>query len=156
MIAPQELRIGNWVEADSIYAPTKREFVQILSIWNYGDSYVYNASILDGCIDIWLKNIDPIPLSPEILSKCGFIFSNTRDNAMNNFSIRPFLNSPRMVLGFYVGVCDKMTLFQWQGETYDTAKPIPMHFGSNHPIYLHQLQNLVFALSGEELNIQLP
>ena len=50
MIAPNELRIGNWVKIG--YVP---------------------HMVIDGKhIDLYCEDYQPIPLTPEILEKCGF------------------------------------------------------------------------------------
>lgn len=63
------------------------------------------------------------------------------------------LKHARMSLGFYGGVPDKMSLFQTTNPREGGVER-DFSFGSNHPEYLHQLQNLYFDLSGEELTIK--
>jgi hypothetical protein len=74
--------------------------------------------------------IHPIPLTPEILEKAGFeLFPwGWVKKASNDFGIR--LNV--------------------QSFSYDVSGNYPVKLD-----YLHQLQNLYYALTGEELNVQL-
>jgi hypothetical protein len=76
-------------------------------------------------------DISPIPLTPEILEKAGF-----REYG-------PF--SPWLVLGSFAWVKNVGIMYE-----IDTESAM-----LDHIIHLHQLQNLYFALTGEELNITL-
>jgi hypothetical protein len=81
------------------------------------------------------KVIEPIPLSPEILEKAGFRLDVYR-------YMHPLTNT--------ILVLKHNMLVQSMGTGYDDIpEDIP------HIKYLHQLQNLIFALCGEELNITL-
>lgn len=85
--------------------------------------------------------VDPIPLTPEIMEKCGF--ARDEENDCNGYSsyrpetahygVRLFINDKRHVCAHYLGTA----------------------ISTNHPQYLHQLQNLFFALTGEELTVNL-
>jgi hypothetical protein len=77
-------------------------------------------------------NLKPIPLTPEILAKVGFKFADYL-NTKTRFSKS----------NFHIDFSKKM----WFLHGY-RGYPIGMK-------HLHQLQNLYFALSGEELNIDL-
>lgn len=111
-----EFRIGNWFEND------------------LGKYYQVNPLAYPVCLHDteWrAKNMQPIPLTPELLEKCGF-----EDDSPDQFSSAAFLlekdNDEYLPL-----TCDS-----WQ----------PF---ANRIKYLHQLQNLHFALTGEELTINL-
>lgn len=124
MIQANELRIGNWVEwvfPNRNNQPNKFQFCEIESIRTslvgvLGSAYGYDQ-------------IQPIPLTPEILEKCGFEFDTI------TFS-KSYLLLAEGDNGFdvWVGGLSKVKL---------------------NPInYLHQLQNLYFALTGEELTFK--
>lgn len=108
-----ELQIGNWIELKN------SGFIKIEAD-NIGD-IVNNEAIFE-----------PIPLTPEILKKCGFVKKwldngdtiRCWDYELNEFHLH--------VLG------DDMITFMTRKINY-----------------VHQLQNLYFALTGGELNIQL-
>jgi hypothetical protein len=80
-----------------------------------------------GCVS--LDHAHPIPLTPEILEKAGFEYF---DGYYGNTLCSVFA----------------MNMTEW-GIVYDGVK---IYVGFE---YLHQLQNLYFALTGEELNIEL-
>ena len=81
-----ELMIGDWFRRRSIYQDTGREVVtdfQITQICKNGESlYVYGPKGNLGRVD----QIEPIPLTPEILEKNGFTDCETTklDREMGN------------------------------------------------------------------------
>jgi hypothetical protein len=80
-----------------------------------------------------------IPLTPEILQKAGFAVAFTSDPQSPNAS-------------------KKYTLGLFKIHQPDEDAPFLYFFSEDYDVrlkYLHQLQNLYFALTGEELNIQL-
>ena len=71
----------------------------------------------------------PISLTPEILEKCGFVMHKTSQLwRKDNFYLHHYL------------VSDNEYCFKYSDFTSSSIQ------------YLHQLQNLYFALCGEELN----
>jgi len=138
MIKPNELRIGNLVSCRN----------QIIAIESVVANVINISFPSDNDIEgILIKDIEPIPLTPEWLERCGF---NWEDSCL-----KIDLNNARMKLGFQGGARDKMTLFQTSCPG-DGSIITTMHFGWNHPEYVHQLQNLIYALTGEELTIKEP
>lgn len=121
MIKSNELRIGNLVSRrgeTSVVVSLDREDVWVRLGGEYGD------------FERWyFESIDPIPLTPEILEKCGFeeqMYSKgTWSCGEVSLLIRDF---------------QPVTMGRDDYELF--GKPLQ---------YLHQLQNLVFALTGEEL-----
>jgi len=117
MIKANELRIGNWYNFKNPMGDT------------------FTPSIFD----FWTEAIgfeaygEPIPLTPEILEKCGFKKSE---------------NEKFFKRDFYILVIDEDGSYAFGTDTYDG------YFTDIK--YLHQLQNLYFALTGEELKINLP
>jgi hypothetical protein len=75
------------------------------------------------------EDIQPIPLTPEILEKCGFIEIGKKCWAISIFEV---FQSGKDDNEFFIDV-------KW------------LHYFK----YLHQLQNIFFALTGEELKIEL-
>jgi len=137
MIQANELRIGNWLhyKIDEIVQPTKfrimdDKFIQVDSI-DYDhlleselpDSYCINHS--------YRKYYSPIPLTPEILEKCGFgKEGDTYKIVTKNLDY-----------------CFKIS---FTGNGYFSQNAM-----AKHPIlYIHQLQNLYFSLTGEELTFK--
>jgi hypothetical protein len=117
MIQANELRIGNWVLVNG-----KPVTIQIL-----------NGNLTPH------KELEPIPLTLEILEKANLI--NITDSSCftnKDNSVTVFKGSQ----GYYV--C-------WEDAGRESSISIigkPFH-------YVHQLQNLYFALTGEELKIEL-
>lgn len=122
----QELRIGNWINDESAGI---RQWMK--------DDYV-NYSGYDGRDENYISDkIEPIPLSPEILLKCGFEF----DGDEYSYEYKNIDADIRFSLkdGVFVP------------NPYYTGQPFTE---SAYPKYLHQLQNLIFSLTGEELTIE--
>lgn len=115
MIQPNELRIGNYYKW---YADGKDYYFKV-------DSKFLNDE------DV-INNSEPIPLTEEILLKCGFVFKPEGEEVyeqiwkLNNFEI-------------------------WQhseGFCHDFLNGGDVN-------YLHKLQNLIFELTNQELEINL-
>jgi len=127
MIDPKELRIGNW-------AGYEGEFFQV---WSEITKYSVD---LDNLTNRHIKaaaydEISPIPLTPWILERAGF-----EEWAEGNWRTKPLLNLGGWSKEF------NYYLPYYNFSTY-TGNVIIKH--------IHQLQNLYFALSGEELEISL-
>jgi len=120
-----ELRIGNYVNRN-------------YDLGNYED-----ADYRLQCVDLeafehiahsadYIKNFHPIPLTEDVLARCGFV--KTKDVC--------FWEHRKSGMIIFVEKTEKGILFfldylRCHSENY----------------YLHQLQNLYFALTGEELII---
>lgn len=123
-----ELRIGNWV-----YNSTTRNNMQVYpmmipQLCNIEKEY---GSLKD-------SNIKPIPLTEEMLLKCGF----DKDGDYEYFFVGEFTNyileeqsKGGYMLGVNQGCCTNF--FCWDIK------------------YLHQLQNLYFALCEKELEVSI-
>lgn len=128
MIQKTELRIGNKV-FDPTFSTLISEVEQMHSeyvVTNYNDS-------------ISLSKLDPIPLTPEILEKCGFV-----KHIIDRYESWHLDISPVDKFMFYKGLMQFGVLgvgnYEW----------------SNAKIkYLHQLQNLYFSLTSTELTINI-
>ena len=128
---PEELRVGNWVQY-------KQGFKK-------GEGYCQVELIHDKHFDCRHKLLGftpngeykPIPLTPEILEKCGF------DNVgLVAYSIK--ISDYSMLVGNKTG-------FELVSRVNDKINVVPV---LEMP-HLHQLQNLYYALTGEELTIEL-
>ena len=116
MIKASELRIGNYI-IDPKDGSEKK-----VNIFQLGKSMIDDVNI--GYI--------PIPLTPEILEKCGF----ESKGHSTYWHINPDLS--------YVFKISHVGNGKWFSINATANKPIQ---------YLHELQNLYFALTGEELEI---
>lgn len=118
-----ELRIGNWIRYSQHYVRVK----DIL-----GHNWVKTYEIIDGDLD----HYDGIPLTPEILEKCGFV-RHYDDRLWYKLSD----NEVRFTLWSYLipdSYCFKF-----------------MTFRSSEIYHLHQLQNLYHSLTQTELNVEI-
>lgn len=130
-----ELRIGNLI-LDHEGAIRKVAYVgDTIGLYNdIGGTQKYQHNpIISGDI----KDLKGVPITPEILEKCGF--ENNELNIVRNVSIKS------TVRGKYC-YCDL---------EYDSAYYMPEPITLYKIEYLHQLQTLYFALTGKELEIKL-
>lgn len=128
MIAPQELRIGNYL----ITAST-RIFCIVRSIDDLSKE-IHIDTIEDGNVfDTWdmeYQELEPVPISPEILDRAKFSY-NFIVYSIGNFWLAPNDGWYDVYLhGLSSGISCRIK-------------------------YLHQLQNLYFALTNQELQIKL-
>ena len=131
MIKANELRVGNIVSAP-VLPRSENKCYHVIT--NIGDNYACMINLPDGFSQLMpFEDIEPIPLTGEILWKCGFF------NDGSYFSIK-------------IGEC-YLTI-----DKYDFSWTIGISYEANGTFlkikYLHQLQNLYFAMSGEELNFK--
>lgn len=122
MIHANELRIGNWIIRDD--SPEK--VYRIEGDWEH-------TAYINGSDDTF----DPIPLTPEILEKCG-AERKTSDNGdrwiCKGIKIKKSTDRPGRFMVF--------------GNVFITNQVLYID-------YLHQYQNLIFCLTGTELTIEL-
>lgn len=119
-VLPNELRIGNVT-----INPTDNK-VSIISPEHISD------------IMLGYKNRDGIPLTPELLEKCGFTkkkFNTEWEWSIksNECNFKKFDFNESILGGYYFWTLQKVVELK----------------------YVHQLQNLYYSLTGEELNIKL-
>jgi len=128
MIQASELRIGNYL------SDFQDRLVKVNAIREHGIRCRYNRrdtgeehSSLYDC-----SNLSPIPLTPEILEKCGF-----EKRGKNGY----YGNGKGNLL--YIDISNNSLL---QAGAYDSWAILTTKLQ-----HLHQLQNLYYALTGEEL-----
>jgi len=142
MINANELRLGNWVETYT---------VMLSGSWIdkdgnvHGQDTITEPTIRQKQIDIkdleiiskagGLATYRGIPLTGEILEKCGFV------KEVDSGSGKPY--------EYHITFGDNYTLIYYPDlPDWELAgMPLPVS-----PKYLHQLQNLYWCLVGEELN----
>lgn len=138
MIQANELRIGNWVHYNNghyceITAIGSRTILgqQFFNIDKGNDH-----PIID-------EHINPIPITPEILENAGFKINEDAGNWKH--SEMKIWKDKRKMIGEEDG---KFYLYnQCEDDYYSWYYP--------EIKYVHQLQNLYFALTGEELEFKL-
>jgi hypothetical protein len=134
----KELRIGNYVNwiipFSNDYSPQKVT-LQILNIIN---------NDADIC--------KPIPITEEILLKCGFKKNNiARINSIFNID----LGRNRILTVSDIGTPSGFIYISSIDVDIITDAVIIYNWDYDKTYYLHQLQNLYFALTNEELKINL-
>lgn len=133
-----EFRVGNWllyVWENEVGLPVK-EYMRIepIDIWRMED-------------DEFMELFEPIPLTPEILEKCGFSDNDYKTGYIGinikagGITTEFVLTKPKLLGEFQNHFC-------WEFRAGNIPFFLELEF-------LHQLQNLYFALTGEELNINL-
>lgn len=123
-----DLRIGNWVN------DIKKGYVSIDGIEPNWDEVWLNYCHGSGIYKKRIIEIEPIPLTEELLLKCGF--SKVGSNYEKDWLLL-HTHLERQTFDFLLYESSSRKL---------KATPI---------LHLHQLQNLYFALTGEELEINL-
>ena len=127
VILPNELRIGNLVECFGTreIIAIKKHKIKVQHESKYGNF------IIEWC-PITSLSLEPIPLTEEWLLKLGFSEiggCNEKDFTNGDYNI--FINS----------IGEVNFLFFREGDWYQKIS------------YVHQLQNLYFALTGSELTV---
>lgn len=125
---PSELRIGNWI--NTIEGPA-----QVREITDYERLAVgTDKRVVD------LQTAGPIPLTEEILLKAGF------EKAHNDYHNTDQFRHPHF----------KLLLRSEEDGSYTPCSHGQYLYSKGERINsLHQLQNLFFALTGQELEINL-
>lgn len=151
MIDSKELRIGNWV------ANNFGNHIEVGGVYIAGiDPFATSTPSVLGEKDIRLEpnyyydEIKPIPITEELLIKAGFTnYEWCEDCAFIKFQ------GQHMFIRFYDNKwhCTKTRVTKDEiGHATHGHKDIVKKGLLKH---LHQLQNLFFALTGKELNIEL-
>lgn len=140
MIKREELRVGN------ILGFRETDYVSVYCI--NGDDTIRHLQVLKeyGCFR--LNQYQPIPLTEEILLKCGFekIEYNSEETG---YGIEYVLIRGGYS-GFRLEYYEDFSIGIMGSENDQAVTP-----NVDVLCYLHQLQNLYFALTGEELKIEL-
>lgn len=130
MIAANELRIGNWVSGNF-----PNMIVQQINKYSV-ECYMPESESDDFCFE--LEELHPIPLTPEILEKAGF----DKDMRMDKY----FGEDIFWMELYYVN--GSLYFGSWIDSGFNKLSMKPIQ-------YIHQLQNLYWCLTGEELEIKL-
>jgi hypothetical protein len=133
----RELRIGNYIRLDSTkdwYPKNEGHWIKVESVSDEGinGEHVHGVGLEWQTIE---GKFEPIPLTEDILLKCGFELSGSE------FGIDCFEEGELRL--------DKKT-FAPRFYDYDSSCDLPYFIE-----HLNQLQNLYFALTNEELKVNL-
>lgn len=147
MIPANELRLGNWVKEGRGNPVTVKEIfkegdkVFITFLFEFGSKFTAQP-----------HNLEPITLTPEILEKAGF-------EKLPNYTFQPSMNirigRMRAISIVGAGTPDEMVFLTYEIDHKTKSVIVLSSFAYDGNIYLHQLQNLYFAVTGEELEINL-
>lgn len=108
--------------------------------------YVDNSTVLKDCIQICVKDLEntnnlfPIPIIEEWLLKFGF-----EKKSQGQYYISRYKELGHEFGDFSISIYDDTQIKAWRANKY---------IGVISCAYVHQLQNLYFALTGEELTIK--
>lgn len=110
-------------------------FTAIAAVITINRDHLYHME--DQC-----ENFSGIPLTPEILESCGFEY-----NAEKHTHVVKIFDDESGYRTLFIG--SEANFYWWglQDYTLDSIRGFKIH-------YLHQLQNLYFALTGKELEIK--
>ena len=134
----EDLRIGNWVEIKDHEVKT---YAQVEGIGN----------LQQVAGQLWsIEELEPIPLTEDWLERFGF------KKYQNGFLITP---TGMLDFGYFIEYYDWREDWSVGILYYDPVRDCDIDeiykFNvSGSIIYVHQLQNLYFALTGEELTIK--
>lgn len=139
MVVANELRIGNYLKDQDGLIVVVKGIDSDRSYEHKGKLHVGTAQCYyneyNGTTGKWLETLNPIPLTEEVLLKCGFMGNESSYYLHKDFASlhleKPFLDSAHYLVKTILG--DKLT----------SVKSV------------HQLQNLLFATTGKELEIHL-
>jgi hypothetical protein len=129
-----EFRIGNWVfDDENIPMQIAKTESENFTKWNFNDFSI----ILEHKRTYYESKIFPIPLTKEILLKCGFVSCKAdKENEWLNLKTRHFNFSSDESVKF-------QKVFLLLNKTEITCD------------YLHELQNLYYSLTKTELECKL-
>ena len=139
MIQAKELRIGNVIEANTppmIVQAINKDSVELYMPGSEADNFEED-----------LEKCNGIPLTPEILEKCGF------QKANNDRWLIEMDGPHRHIEVIWYGLAKNIYVNLWEAPELSSGEPIFYSIGGVK--YLHQLQNLYWCLCGKELLINL-
>lgn len=142
MISASELRIGNWVNChfQTTNFNAKVEFISLSEKFKRLFIYVNDNGATRGFSE---DNVDPIPLTSDILIQCGF-HKWGRDDIPSTISFEKEM----------LHIAPYGKIYGW--KFVKTEENNPNSWKPKVEIqYVHHLQNLYHSLAGEELNMQL-
>lgn len=150
MIQAQELMIGNKVTCINENAAIS--YATILSIDGFNRKINVNECKLK--FDLDNGEVRPVPLTPELLKKCGFVEHKPHSYLDATYYYK-YINEKTKIF-FDANLSDTMVGDSYYerecGNNYCDANEKP---SVNHCQYLHQLQNIFYVLTGEQLKVQL-
>ena len=133
MIQASELRIGNWYDHYGTYLQTTPS--TILEVWESER--------------LWCK---PIPLTHEVLEKCEGFYQLPHFTIQNCWIYN--IQRDRFITIACVGTPNEMVFLSEEESEKVTTAIVLRNFDFDGKTYLHQLQNIIFDLTGKELQFK--
>ena len=144
-----ELRIGNYVFSGVGGNVRVDEIRLVVGVGYVVRMYLRNGEDHESWLNLMVSDAKPIPLTPELLEKCGFSKESEYVYRHDEFGDHVLYDAPT----------------DW-GDTSEYPTEIDGHgggvlYGYCHgsavirTLYLHDLQNKFFAITGQELGIKL-
>ncbi len=143
MIQANELRIGNWILFQPNNKISRWVLVEILDRTNVITHDMGHSLVLS------YSDIQPIPLTPEILGKCGF---DVWDRKLSTEHSKEVGNDGFKLKSIYKKEYKSNQFLLVGNGAYDELGETDLSEVCKN---LHQLQNLYFALTNQELEIKL-
>lgn len=149
MIKPEELRIGNYVTVNNPkYRPDiTGETVKVVGIeMRISKSFPTSSGVIKIEVNInkypdefgqFNEFIDPIPLSEEWLLRLGFTLNKYQKQDLFYYSLEVLSHGK---ISYYPNI-----------KTIELGTTSGYNFGKTEINYVHQLQNLLYSITGEEL-----
>lgn len=143
MIDQNELRIGNWVSIDKQDWLDLHKYIEVNSIYKNGINAYYDCADESTLPEKYCSEISGIELTPEILQMVGFEKTYDHQFAWHKKISKDFNHYIKL----FIHENDNACTFELELSSYHGDETF---FGQDINS-LHQLQNLIFALTGEEL-----
>ena len=132
IMEPTELRIGNFIQYNS---PDHSICFDLVVGINYSDDFHVHMVELHGRTPININGISPIPITPEWLERLGFEWDIYYQGYCDG--------------NYIVNIRENGTIsFAYGKRRHDEMQFLP------YIKYVHQLQNLYHAITGNELKIK--
>lgn len=151
-LEPNDLRIGNYVNADDSvnFKHVPIRITAITPTFLTGIAHVINLPVSG----ISIHSVKPVPLTEDLLLKCGFEAIDYGDKYDPDDEFAGYFEYHLNIGIFYRNLICKPS-----GGWYCYVQDVDMIEGNNiktkNIYYLHELQNLYFALTGKELEVKL-
>lgn len=149
MIDPKELRIGNCIllKGEISKISGMGENFYLINCMIYGTEKptvkFKPSSLIVPSGSLPLADMNPIPLTEEILLRCGF---ETEDGWWFDKTIYPLTKSTYSKLSISPKEDFGVIIFAYLGDEFQV-----MEFAELNSV--HKLQNIYFTLTGKELNV---
>ena len=144
MLTDKDIRVGNWFLANATYGNDK--YVEVQNIYNDAINIYENyRDAVD--VGVFIDRLTPIPITTNKLEECGMKKLPFLDTICYGFYYcRHRENEPHQT---FAVVQSKKLPDEWEAVVQSNRNK--MRVSLNSIQYIHQLQNLVFDITGTEL-----